>query len=108
MKLLFFLSRFGTFESLKKRSVDEKGNLPPVKRMLCGLGAGVAEAIFAVTPMETVKVKFINDQQSANPKFRGFFHGVGLIIKQQGINYFRIIVLKAYFHNLFNSKLQAI
>ena len=33
-------------------------------RLLCGLGAGVCEAIFAVTPMETVKVKFINDQRS--------------------------------------------
>lgn len=82
--LWLFSFRFGTFESLKKKSVDEKGNLPPAKRLLCGLGAGVAEAIFAVTPMETVKVKFINDQQSANPKFRGFFHGVGQIIKQDG------------------------
>ena len=35
--------------------------------------------------METVKVKFINDQNSAKPKFRGFFHGVGVIIKEQGI-----------------------
>ncbi|XP_015907222.1 putative tricarboxylate transport protein, mitochondrial isoform X2 [Parasteatoda tepidariorum] len=77
--------RFGTFEALKKRSVDEKGNLGPANRLLCGLGAGVAEAIFAVTPMETVKVKFINDQQSANPKFKGFFHGVREIIRMQGI-----------------------
>ena len=34
--------------------------------------------------METVKVKFINDQASANPKFRGFFHGVRTIIKAEG------------------------
>lgn len=47
-------------------------------------GAGIAEAIFAVTPMETVKVKFINDQTSANPKFRGFFHGVQQIVKSEG------------------------
>jgi solute carrier family 25 citrate transporter 1 len=76
--------RFGAFEEFKKHSVDEKGNLGPYSRMLCGLGAGVCEAIFAVTPMETVKVKFINDQRSANPKFRGFFHGVSTIIKEQG------------------------
>lgn len=44
------------------------------------------EAIFAVTPMETVKVKFINDQRSANPKFKGFFHGVGQIVKAEGIS----------------------
>ncbi|KAG7175916.1 tricarboxylate transport protein-like [Homarus americanus] len=47
--------RFGAFEQFKKHSVDERGNLSPGKRLLCGLGAGVTEAIFAVTPMETVK-----------------------------------------------------
>ena len=78
-------NRFGAFEELKKRNVDAKGNLSPGMRMLCGLGAGVCEAIFAVTPMETVKVKFINDQNSPKPKFKGFFHGVREIIKDQGI-----------------------
>ncbi|KAB7496380.1 Tricarboxylate transport protein, mitochondrial [Armadillidium nasatum] len=77
--------RFGAFEELKKRSVDSQGNLSPGKRLLCGLGAGVSEAILAVTPMETVKVKFINDQRSANPRFKGFFHGVGVIVKEQGL-----------------------
>lgn len=77
--------RFGAFEALKKRSVDERGNLSPVKRMLCGLGAGVSEAILAVTPMETVKVKFINDQASPNPRFKGFFHGVREIVRTEGL-----------------------
>lgn len=77
--------RFGAFEELKKRNVDARGNLSPLNRMLCGLGAGVAEAVFAVTPMETLKVKFINDQQSAKPKYKGFFHGVRYIIREQGI-----------------------
>ena len=62
-----------------------QGNLSPISRLLCGLGAGVSEAILAVTPMETVKVKFINDQRSANPKFKGFFHGMKTIIAEQGI-----------------------
>jgi solute carrier family 25 citrate transporter 1 len=76
--------RFGAFETFKKFTVDDKGNLRPVDRMLCGLGAGVCEAIFAVTPMETVKVKFINDRRSANPRFRGFFHGCSIIVKDEG------------------------
>jgi solute carrier family 25 citrate transporter 1 len=79
----YFL-RFGAFEEFKKHSVDAKGNLGPSQRLLCGLGAGVCEAIFAVTPMETVKVKFINDQRSEKPKFKGFFHGVREIIKTEG------------------------
>lgn len=77
--------RFGAFESFKGKMADDKGNLTASTRLLCGLGAGVCEAIFAVTPMETVKVKFINDQRSANPRYRGFFHGVGLIVKEQGL-----------------------
>lgn len=76
--------RFGAFEEFKKRSVDANGNLSPASRLLCGLGAGVCEAIFAVTPMETVKVKFINDQRSKTPKFKGFFHGVREIIRTEG------------------------
>lgn len=76
--------RFGAFETFKGFIQDEQGQLGPGGRMLCGLGAGVCEAILAVTPMETVKVKFINDQRSAKPRFKGFFHGVGIIIKEQG------------------------
>ncbi|XP_050305360.1 putative tricarboxylate transport protein, mitochondrial [Anthonomus grandis grandis] len=77
--------RFGAFETFKGMVVQPDGSLSPANRLLCGLGAGVCEAIFAVTPMETVKVKFINDQRSAKPRFKGFFHGVGIIVKEQGI-----------------------
>ena len=35
--------------------------------------------------METVKVKFIHDQNSANPKYKGFFHGVREIVKHDGL-----------------------
>jgi len=77
--------RFGAFEELKKRNISADGTLTNGKKLLCGLGAGVSEAILAVTPMETIKVKFINDQTSANPRFKGFFHGVKTIIKSEGI-----------------------
>lgn len=30
------------------------------------------------------KVKFIHDQTSSNPKYRGFFHGVREIIRSEG------------------------
>ncbi|KAL3068364.1 hypothetical protein niasHT_030655 [Heterodera trifolii] len=76
--------RFGTFEFLKGHAVDERGNLSPFMRLACGLGAGISEAIFAVTPMETVKVKFIHDQTLEKPRFRGFMHGMGVIMKTDG------------------------
>lgn len=75
---------FGAFESLKKQMQNEHGQLTTAGKLSAGLGAGVAEAVLAVTPMETVKVKFINDQRSANPKYKGFFHGVSTIIRQEG------------------------
>ncbi|XP_063705134.1 putative tricarboxylate transport protein, mitochondrial [Culicoides brevitarsis] len=77
--------RFGAFETFKQQLVDERGQLSTLGKLGAGLGAGVAEALLAVTPMETVKVKFINDQRSANPKFKGFFHGVGQIVKAEGL-----------------------
>ncbi|KJH46464.1 hypothetical protein DICVIV_07459 [Dictyocaulus viviparus] len=78
--------RFGTFEFLKGKAIDDKGNLTPLKRLACGLGAGVSEAIFAVTPMETVKVKFINDQALPNPRYKGIYKGVVATIAKQGTN----------------------
>ncbi|XP_049284999.1 putative tricarboxylate transport protein, mitochondrial [Anopheles funestus] len=78
--------RFGAFESLKGRLMEPNGQLSTSGKLLAGLGAGVAEAILAVTPMETVKVKFINDQRSATPKYKGFFHGVGMIVRQEGLS----------------------
>lgn len=77
--------RFGAFETFKGFLVDENGKLNGGTRLLCGLGAGVSEAILAVTPMETIKVKFINDQRTGNPRFKGFLHGVTIIVKEQGI-----------------------
>lgn len=45
------------FEFLSNKIRDESGKLNSVQGLLCGLGAGVAEAVFVVCPMETVKVR---------------------------------------------------
>lgn len=36
--------------------------------------------------METIKVKFINDQRSARPQFRGFVHGISTIVRAEGLS----------------------
>ncbi|XP_007899999.1 tricarboxylate transport protein B, mitochondrial [Callorhinchus milii] len=77
--------RFGTFEFLSNQMRDAQGRLDSKQGLICGLGAGVCEAVLIVCPMETVKVKFIHDQSSTNPKYRGFFHGVREIVKQEGL-----------------------
>lgn len=47
------------FEYLSNRAKDESGRLDSTKGLLCGLGAGVMEAVLVVCPMETVKVSYL-------------------------------------------------
>lgn len=56
------------FEFLSNKMRDEAGKLDSKRGFLCGLGAGVAEAVFVVCPMETVKVSGIFRRPEA-----GFF-----------------------------------
>lgn len=77
--------RFGTFEFLSNYARSASGKLDGKSSFMCGLGAGVSEAILIVCPMETIKVKFIHDQASSTPRYRGFYHGVREIIREQGL-----------------------
>lgn len=52
----WLLCRFGMFEFLSNQMRDEQGRLDSTRGLICGLGAGVAEAVAVVCPMETVKV----------------------------------------------------
>lgn len=45
------------FEFLGNKMRDESGKLDSKQGFFCGLGAGVAEAVVVVCPMETIKVK---------------------------------------------------
>ncbi|XP_047136736.1 tricarboxylate transport protein B, mitochondrial isoform X1 [Hydra vulgaris] len=78
--------RFSTYEFLRNRMADSHGKLTHSATLMCGLGAGVAEAVLVVCPMETIKVKFIHDQTQPNPKYKGFFSGVYTIIKTEGLH----------------------
>jgi len=75
---------FGVITFFRKYLSDEKGKMTTTNTMLAGLGAGVSEAIIAVTPMETIKTMFIHDMKSPTPKYKGLIQGVSLIIKEEG------------------------
>ncbi|CAJ0928493.1 unnamed protein product [Ranitomeya imitator] len=47
--------RFGMFEFLSNQMRDAQGKLDSKRSLVCGLGAGVAEAVVVVCPMETIK-----------------------------------------------------
>ena len=42
------------------------------------------QAVLVVCPAETLKVKFIHDQNSPNPKYKGFFGGTMTILRTEG------------------------
>lgn len=77
-------ARFGTYELMIKK-FESKGPITPSITFMCGLVAGLTEAFLVVTPNETIKIKFIADRMSANPKYHGFIHGLRLILNEQGI-----------------------
>ncbi|UXI14898.1 SH3 domain-binding protein 5 [Sarcoptes scabiei] len=79
-----YMFRFGSYEQIKPFLVNEKGQLSGYNKMLCGLGAGISEALFAVIPQESIKVKFINDRFSDKPKYNGLIHGIREIIREKG------------------------
>lgn len=76
----------------------ENKKLNSGQQFLAGFGAGVLEAIFAVTPIETVKTKAI---QTNSPFMQGvknilktegpagLYQGVGATIAKQGSNQVR-------------------
>ena len=71
--------RFGLNSVLKDALRDEQtGNLTPAKNFVAGLGAGVAEALAIVAPVETVKTKVIELDKP-------FIEGLKYIIKTDGI-----------------------
>eukprot|EP01062_Namystynia_karyoxenos_P020414 TRINITY_DN17735_c0_g1_i1.p2 TRINITY_DN17735_c0_g1~~TRINITY_DN17735_c0_g1_i1.p2 ORF type:complete len:303 (+),score=70.02 TRINITY_DN17735_c0_g1_i1:94-1002(+) len=76
--------RWGAFELGAGPLRDEKGRLGSKERAAAGFVAGAAESLLAVTPMETVKTAFIEDQRT-HRRFRNLRHGVGLLLSEQGL-----------------------
>ncbi|KAI0702749.1 mitochondrial tricarboxylate transporter [Earliella scabrosa] len=77
--------RFVSYDHFKHALADAEGKVSAPRSLLAGLGAGMMEAVFAVTPSETIKTKLIDDAKSPNPRFRGLIHGTGCIVREEGL-----------------------
>eukprot|EP01138_Halocafeteria_seosinensis_P006345 gb/GECG01006486.1/.p1 GENE.gb/GECG01006486.1/~~gb/GECG01006486.1/.p1 ORF type:complete len:304 (+),score=36.65 gb/GECG01006486.1/:1-912(+) len=77
--------RFTAYGQLKKLVKDKDGNLTPTRTLIAGMGTGAIESLAVVIPVETMKTKLIHDQNSDNPRFRGLFHGIKEVFKEEGI-----------------------
>ncbi|KAF8555185.1 mitochondrial tricarboxylate transporter, partial [Imleria badia] len=77
--------RFVSYDYFKGILAGPEGKVSAPKSLLAGLGAGMMEAIIAVTPSETIKTKLIDDAKRPNPQYRGLIHGTTSIVRQEGI-----------------------
>lgn len=74
--------RFGTYTYVQENILTERNRK---NNFLCGICAGAAEAVFVVTPQETLKTRLIHDKLSPEPKYRNLFHGIYTIVQTQGL-----------------------
>jgi len=74
--------RFGTYTYVQENILTERNR---ANNFLCGICAGAAEAVFVVTPQETLKTKLIHDKLSPEPRYRNLFHGIYTIVQTQGL-----------------------
>merc|ERR1711979_19707 len=51
---------------------------------VCGLGAGICEAVCAVTPVETVKTRVTDDQRRGTGNYKGSADAIVKILKSEG------------------------
>ncbi|CAE6418995.1 unnamed protein product [Rhizoctonia solani] len=77
--------RFVSYDRFKRALADKDGRVSAPRSLVAGLGAGMMEAVFAVTPSETIKTKLIDDSKLPQPRFRGLIHGTRIIVREEGI-----------------------
>ncbi|KAH8312660.1 hypothetical protein KR044_012043 [Drosophila immigrans] len=78
-------SRFGAYEFYCYKLIDDNGRLSMLTLFLSGLLAGVTEAVVVLTPLQTIRLKLINDMHLRRPRYHGFIHGLLSILKREGI-----------------------
>lgn len=76
--------RWGAYTNLAGYARDENGKLSPLMTTLCGLGAGITEAVCAVTPVETLKTRVTDDQRKGTGNYKGTLDAFGKIFRSEG------------------------
>lgn len=77
--------RWGAYTNLAGIARNEKtGKLSPLMVTLCGLGAGICEAVCAVTPVETLKTRVTDDQRRGTGNYKGTGDALVKIFKNEG------------------------
>jgi len=76
--------RWGAYTNISFFFRDDNGKISVAGNMVSGMGAGVCEAICAVTPVETVKTRVTDDQRRGTGRYRGSGDAIVKILKSEG------------------------
>jgi len=77
--------RWGAYTNLAGIARDPTtGKLSPLMTTLCGLGAGITEAVCAVTPVETLKTRVTDDRRRGTNNYKGTGDALVKIAKSEG------------------------
>jgi solute carrier family 25 citrate transporter 1 len=77
-------ARWTGYTTVANNFKDEKGNISIPARMFSGACGGVAEAVLAVTPIETLKTRITDDMRRGTGKYSGSLDALVKIIKSDG------------------------
>eukprot|EP00747_Dinoflagellata_sp_TGD_P162923 gnl/TRDRNA2_/TRDRNA2_181085_c0_seq1.p1 gnl/TRDRNA2_/TRDRNA2_181085_c0~~gnl/TRDRNA2_/TRDRNA2_181085_c0_seq1.p1 ORF type:complete len:319 (-),score=56.11 gnl/TRDRNA2_/TRDRNA2_181085_c0_seq1:100-975(-) len=77
-------ARWTGYQTVADQLKDEKGNLTIPKRMVAGACGGITEAVFAVTPMETIKTRVTDDVRRGTNNYTGSLDCVMKVMKTEG------------------------
>ncbi len=81
-------ARWTAYTTASNALRDKNGNLSIGANIVSGICAGVSEAVFAVTPMETVKTRVADAQRTAGsgkgPSYKGSLDATIQILKSEG------------------------
>mmetsp|Transcript_79110 Transcript_79110/g.229790 ORF Transcript_79110/g.229790 Transcript_79110/m.229790 type:complete len:291 (-) Transcript_79110:243-1115(-) len=77
-------ARWTGYQVVANNLKDEKGNLSLFSRMFAGACGGVSEAVFAVTPIETLKTRVTDDMRRGTKNYSGSLDACVKILKNDG------------------------
>jgi solute carrier family 25 citrate transporter 1 len=77
-------ARWTGYETVLAKFKDENGKVSMSARIISGACGGVTEAIFAVTPIETLKTRVTDDMRRGTGKYSGSFDAMVKIVKSDG------------------------
>lgn len=78
------MCRWGAYTNLSNCFRDENNKISVMGNIASGLGAGICEAVIAVTPVETIKTRVTDDQRRGTGNYKGSGDAIVKIMKSEG------------------------